>query len=135
LVLERRTKQAWLKIEDKIIREMDFEIWLLPELGERSFLPSGILQVLAKQESTNFYLPDFYYELLGDSIPVQPGVRIIKNAFGPYALYLGKDLLIHGPFHPDLPKDLVKHNGIIFKPADLEVIYHSLKPKARVVFY
>lgn len=135
LVIERKTRQAWLKIEDKVIQEMSFDIWLLPELGEKSYLPSGILQVLAKQESTNFCLPDFYYELLGESIPPNTNQRIIKNGLGEYALYLGEDLLIHGPFHHDLPKDLVRHNGIIFKPEDLKVIYHSLKPKARIIFY
>jgi hypothetical protein len=135
LVLERKTRQAWLKVEDKVIREMDFTIWLSPELGERTYLPSGALQVLAKQESTNFYLPDFYYELLGDSSPKDSTLRTIKNAFGTYVLYLGENLMIHGPFHPDLPKDLFRHNGIIFNPEDLEVIYNSLKPKASVVFY
>lgn len=135
LVLERKTRQAWLKVEDKVIREMDFTIWLLPELGDRAYLPSGALQVLAKQESTNFYLPDFYYELLGDSSPKDSLLRTIKNALGTYVLYLSENLMIHGPFHPDLPKDLVRHNSIIFKPEDLEVIYHSLKPKAPVIFY
>uniref|UniRef100_A0A7C6EA52 Uncharacterized protein n=1 Tax=candidate division WOR-3 bacterium TaxID=2052148 RepID=A0A7C6EA52_UNCW3 len=135
LVLERKTRQAWLKIEDKVIQEMSFSVWLLPELSEKSYLPSGILQILAKQESTHFVLPDFYYELLGESIPTDTTKRIIKNGLGEYALYLGENLLIHGPFHPDLPKDLVRHNAIIFKPEDLKVIYYSLKPKARVVFY
>jgi len=135
LALERKTRQAWLKIEDKIIREMSFDLWLLPELSERSFLPSGILQVLAKQESTNFFLPDFYYELLGESIPADTTSRIIRNAFGEYALYLGENLLIHGPFQPNLPKDLVRHNAVIFEPEDLKIIYHSLKTKARIVFY
>jgi hypothetical protein len=135
LELDRKTKKAWLKVEDKLIREMDFTIWLLPELDHRTYLPSGELQVLAKQESTDFYLPDFYYELLGDSSPKDYASRTVKNAFGAYALYLGENLMIHGPFHSDLPKDLVRHNSIIFKPEDLEVIYHSLKPKARIVFY
>lgn len=135
LAIERRTRQAWLKIEDKAVREMSFDLWLLPELGSRSYLPSGILQILAKQGSTNFYLPDFYYELLGESIPTDTTKRVIKNAFGEYALYLSENLLIHGPFHPDLSKDLVRHNAIIFPPEELKIIYHSLKPKARVVFY
>lgn len=135
LVLERKTTKAWLKVEDKVMREMDFTIWLVPELGDRTYLPSGSLQILAKQESTNFYIPDFYYELLGDSAPKDSVPRTIKNAFGTYVLYLSENLMIHGPFNPDLPKDLVRHNGIIFKPEDLEVIYHSLKPKARIVFY
>ncbi|MDH5683268.1 MAG: hypothetical protein OEZ20_02250 [candidate division WOR-3 bacterium] len=134
LVLDRKTKKAWLKVEDKVIREMDFEIWLLPELGKTSFLPSGILQVIAKEESPYFYLPDFYYELLGRLPPTEPEERFIRNAFGNYVLYLGENLLIHGPFHPDLPNDLVKHNGIIFQPEDLEIIYHSVKIEGRVSF-
>ena len=134
LVLDRKTKKAWLKVEDRVIREMDFEIWLLPEFGKTSFLPSGILKVIAKEESPYFYLPDFFYELIGKNPPIIPEERFIRNAFGNYVLYLGENLLIHGPFHPDLPSDLVSHNGIIFQPEDLEVIYHSLKIESRVSF-
>ena len=112
-----------------------FEVWLLPGLSERSFLPSGVLQVLAKQESTNFYIPDFYYELLGESIPNKITDRFIKNAFGLYALQLSGDLIIHGLLDTTLSKDLIQHNAIIFQPEDLEVIYHSLIPNARIVFY
>lgn len=135
LVLERKTRRAELKIEDKVMHEANFDVWLLPGLSDRSFLPSGILQVLAKQESTNYYLPDFYYELLGDSMPKDTAKRTIKNALGEYALYLGENLLIHGQFHPDLPKDLIQHNAIIFQPEDLRIFYHSLKTKSRIVFY
>lgn len=134
LVLDRKTKKAWLKVEDKVIREMEFEIWLLTEWGKTGFLPSGILQVIAKEELPYFYLPDFYYELIGKNPPVVPEERFIRNAFGSYVLYLGENLLIHGPFHPELPNDLVSHNAIIFQPEELEVIYHSLKIESRVSF-
>lgn len=134
LELDRKTRKAWLKVEDKVIREMEFEIRLLPGLGQTTYLPSGILKVIAKEESPYFYLPDFYYELIGKNPPTLPEERFIRNAFGNYVLYLGENLLIHGLFHPDLPNDLVSHNGIIFQPEDLEVIYHSLKIESRVSF-
>jgi hypothetical protein len=130
LEINRKDKVAYLKIEDKVLKKMDFEIFQKDDYP----LPMGILQVIMKQETTYFPIPDYYYQLLGKELPKEEE-RIIKNGLSPYLLSLGEKLILCGPFHPDLPKDLVPFNALIFSLDDMKVIFYSLKENSKVLFY
>ncbi|MCS7250342.1 MAG: hypothetical protein N2323_04450 [candidate division WOR-3 bacterium] len=130
LELDRKNNVAYLKIEDKVLKKMNFEVFL----QENFSLPKGILQVIAKQETTYFIIPDYYYELLGKKLPAKKE-RIIKNGLSPYLLSLGERLIICGPFSEEVPKDLINFNAIIFSLEDIKIIFHSLKENSKVIFY
>lgn len=130
LEIDRKNKTAYLKIEDKILKKMNFDVFLQEDFS----LPTGILQVIAKQETTYFIIPEYYYELLGKKVS-EIKERIIKNGFSPYLLSLGEKLIICGPFSEELPKDLIDFNAIIFPLEDMRVIFHSLKENSKVFFY
>ncbi|MEO0089865.1 MAG: hypothetical protein ABIK77_01650 [candidate division WOR-3 bacterium] len=130
LEIDRKNKLAYLKIEDKTLRRMNFDLFLQGDFA----LPMGILQIVAKQETTYFTIPEHYYGLLGKRPPKEEE-RIIKNSFSPYLLSLGENLVICGPFAEELPKDLIDFNAIIFSLEDMKVLFHSLKENSKVVFY
>lgn len=130
LEVDRRNKLAYLKMEDKILRRMNFDIFLQKDFS----LPLGILKVIFKQETTYFTIPDYYYQLLGKKIPEEKE-RIIKNSFSPYLLSLSEDLIICGPIKEEVPKDLISFNALIFSFEDIKVIFHSLKENSKVFFY
>ncbi len=130
LEVDRKNKVAYLKMEDKILRRMNFDIFLQEDFS----LPMGILQVILKQETTYFRIPDYYYELLGKKIP-EERERIIKNGFSPYLLALSEDLIICGPIKKEVPKDLISFNALLFSLEDIKVIFHSLKENSKVFFY
>ena len=131
LEINRRDKIAYLKIEDKVLKAMSFEIFQNDDYP----LPMGILQVVMKQETTYFQIPDYYYQLLGREMPKSEEEKIIKNGLSPYLLSLGEKLIICGPFPQDLPKDLVPFNALIFPLDDMKVIFYSLKENSKVLFY
>lgn len=130
LEIDRRNNIAYLKIENRVLRKMNFDVFL----QENFSLPMGILQVIAKQETTYFIIPDYYYELLGKKIPEEKE-RVIKNGFSPYLLSLGERLIICGPLSEEVPKDLIDFNAIIFSLEDMKIIFHSLKENSKVFFY
>ncbi|MEO0089340.1 MAG: hypothetical protein ABIK56_02275 [candidate division WOR-3 bacterium] len=130
LEIDRKNNIAYLKIEDKILRRMNFDIFFQKDFS----LPMGILQVTAKQETTYFVIPDYYYELLGKKIPEEKE-RIIKNGLSPYLLFLSENLIICGPVSEEVPKDLISFNALIFSLEDIKIIFHSLKENSKVFFY
>ncbi|MEM2175189.1 MAG: hypothetical protein QXI58_06175 [Candidatus Micrarchaeia archaeon] len=130
LEIDRKNNIAYLKIEDKILRRMNFDIFFQKDFS----LPMGILQVTAKQETTYFVIPDYYYELLGKKIPEEKE-RIIKNGLSPYLLFLSENLIICGPVSEEVPKDLISFNVLIFSLEDIKIIFHSLKENSKVFFY
>lgn len=130
LEIERKNNIAYLKIEDKVLKKMNFNTFL----QEDFYLPTGMLQVIAKQETTYFTIPEYYYELLGKKVPEEKE-RIIKNGFSPYLLVLSENLVICGPISEEVPKDLINFNAIIFSLEDIKIIFHSLKENSKVFFY
>ncbi|MEO0096873.1 MAG: hypothetical protein ABIK78_02125 [candidate division WOR-3 bacterium] len=130
LEVDRKNNIAYLKIENKVLRRMSFDIFLQEDFS----LPMGILQVIAKQETTYFIIPDYYYELLGKKIPEEKE-RIIKNGLSPYLLFLSENLIICGPVLEEIPKDLISFNALIFSLEDIKIIFHSLKENSNVFFY
>ncbi|MEO0130563.1 MAG: hypothetical protein ABIK76_02585 [candidate division WOR-3 bacterium] len=130
LEVDRKNNIAYLKIENKVLRRMSFDIFLQEDFS----LPMGILQVIAKQETTYFIIPDYYYELLGKKIPEEKE-RIIKNGLSPYLLFLSENLIICGPVLEEIPKDLISFNALIFSLEDIKIIFHSLKENSKVFFY
>ncbi len=151
LRIHRATKTAYLKLEDKDLREMPFSIKGRKALAGEVTLPCGILQVSEKRETTSFYLPDWIYELQGKRPPSAFGERrqaafgerrqadtlrgIVKDAFGKYIIYLGADIVLSGKVKEEVPEEALDLIHLEFEAEDIEAIYNSLKETSSVLFF
>ncbi|MEO0117375.1 MAG: hypothetical protein ABIK97_07610 [candidate division WOR-3 bacterium] len=135
LRIYRKDKIAKLKMEDKTLREMRFSVKGRRAIAGEVLLPSGILQVKEKMAGVSFYIPEWFYELLGKEIPQDTLTRKVKDAFGKYCLSLGGDICLSGKIREEVPDGALDLIYLEFEDGDIEAIYNTLKDGASVFFY
>lgn len=135
LRIQRTLKIAQLKLEDKTLREMRFQIKGRKSIEGEVALPLGVLITKTKVESTAFYIPDWIYELEAKEPPKDSLERTIKNAFGRYLIYLGGDIVISGIINEEVPVEALDLIHLEFENEDLEVIYNMLQQGASILFF
>jgi hypothetical protein len=133
LVVSRVERKLALAVQDKTIMETGFHMRSLnPNDGIFDVLPKATLEVLARQERTDWVRPDWLYKLEG--IPPPPdSERIVKNAFGPGEVFLGGELEIHGPVSESVPAEAVDHNYIELDSIALKRVVEAVKPGTLVL--
>lgn len=135
LRIQRTLKIAQLKLEDKTLREMRFQIKGRKSIEGEVALPLGVLITKTKVESTAFYIPDWIYELEAKEPPKDSLARTLKNAFGRYLIYLGGDIVISAAIKEGVPVEALDLIHLEFEDEDLVVIYNTLQQGASILFF
>lgn len=135
LRIQRTLKNGQLKLEDKTLREMRFQIKGRKSIEGEVALPLGILKIQTKIESTAFYIPDWIYELEAKEPSKDTLKRTIQNAFGRYLIYLGGDVVISGKIKEEIPVEALDLIHLEFEDEDLEVIYNTLNENSSILFF
>jgi hypothetical protein len=134
LVILRGRQRLQLALGDKVMLEIGYQL-RGPVEDVRSFaaMPRSTLEVLGKRENTNWYRPDWLYRLEGLEPPVDSGVRLVKDAFGPGEVFLGAGISIQGERHIDVPAEAVDHTYIEVDDESLKAVVEAVD-KGTLVF-
>jgi hypothetical protein len=133
LVVSRAERKLALAVQDKTIMETGFHMRALnPNDGIFDVLPKATLEVLARQERSDWARPDWLYRLEG--VPLPPdSERVVRNAFGPGEVFLGGELEIHGPVSESVPAEAIDHNYIELDSIALKRVVEAVKPGTLVL--
>ncbi len=133
LILERGRSRLTLAVGDKTILETKFRL-RGPEHAQEELarLSGATLEVLATRANTNWYRPDWLYRLEGVEPPRDSAARIVANAFGPGEVFLGGDIVIHGPASENVPAEAIDHSYIELDTNALKTVLEAVKPGTAV---
>lgn len=107
------------------------------ETGDHSWnfaTPQGTFQVKYKEENPTWIAPDWYF--IENNLPVPPREdkrRFFPGGLGAAAVYIGKDLAIHGTDKPELLGQRVSHGCIRLSNRDALRLYHNVQVGTEVV--
>ena len=133
IVVVRRRRRLKLVLGDKEMLEVRYRLRgsLAGIDGFRS-LPRAKLKVLGKRLQTDWYKPDWLYELEGIVPPAESSGRLVQDAFGPGELFLGGAISIHGRRRGGMPSEAVDHTYIELDDKSLRALINAVEPGARV---
>ena len=96
--------------------------------------PNGVFQVKYKEQAPDWIAPDWYFVENGLPVP-PPGdrSRYFPGGLGAAAVYLEKDLAIHGTNKPELLGQRVSHGCIRLANKDAIRLYHNVQIGTEVV--
>ncbi|HTW92806.1 MAG TPA: hypothetical protein VMH22_14030 [bacterium] len=134
LVINRGERKITLAVQDKTILEAKYQFrQILEEPDEYSALPKATLEVLNKQVRTSWRRPDWLYRLEGVPPPTDSAQRVVTDAFGAGAVFLGGDIVIHGKVSDEVPAEAIDHNYIELDSMPLKTIVDAVKPGTLVL--
>jgi hypothetical protein len=96
--------------------------------------PRGTFEVKYKEENPTWIAPDWYF--IENNLPVPPREdrrRFFPGGLGAAAVYIGKDLAIHGTDKPELLGQRVSHGCIRLSNRDALRLYHNVQVGTEVV--
>ncbi len=96
--------------------------------------PQGTFEVKYKEENPTWIAPDWYF--IENNLPVPPREdrrRFFPGGLGAAAVYIGKDLAIHGTDKPELLGQRVSHGCIRLSNKDALRLYHNVQVGTEVV--
>jgi hypothetical protein len=133
LVITREEQKLVLALEDKTVLETGYRL-RGPAAARDGFavLPMGTLEVLAEDTVTDWRKPDWLYRLEGEALPPD-SARVVHHAFGPGEVFLGGDIVIHGPAVEGVPPEAVDHSYIELDVTALRVVLDAVKPGTLVL--
>lgn len=96
--------------------------------------PQGVFQIQYKEEVPAWYLPDWYYVEKNLPIPAfNAPERRVTGQLGIAAVYIGREIAIHGTNHPELLGQRVSH-GCIRLHNDYAIrLFHNVQVGTPVV--
>lgn len=134
IVIDRGERKITLAVQDKTILEAKYQFrQILEEQDEYSALPKATLEILGKQVRTSWCRPDWLYRLEGVTPPTDSAERIVADAFGAGAIFLGGDIVIHGKVSDDVPAEAIDHNYLELDSMPLKTIVDAVKPGTLVL--
>ncbi len=96
--------------------------------------PSGIFNVQFKELNPAWIAPDWFYVENGLPIPpLDSKERYFPGGLGDAAVYIGKDLAIHGTDKPELLGQRVSHGCIRLSNKDAMRLYHNVQIGTEVI--
>lgn len=108
---------------------------LQSEDGEWHFTtPRGVFQIQYKEEVPVWYLPDWYF--VEKNLPIPPinsPSRKLENQLGLAAVYIGREIAIHGTSRPELLGQRVSHGCIRLHNDFALRLYHNVQIGTPVV--
>jgi hypothetical protein len=133
LILERARARLSLAVGDKTLLETRFRLRGPAHAQEElARLAGATLEVLATRPNTDWYRPDWLYRLEGVEPPPDSAARIVANAFGPGEVFLGGDIVIHGPASENVPPEAIDHSYIELDTGALKTVLDVVKPGTQV---
>jgi hypothetical protein len=146
--LERGRYAVVIDLDENLLhfRQGDVTLWSAPvgtgtglrlETEDRSWnfsTPQGTYQVKYKEENPTWIAPDWFF--IENNLPVPPredSRRFFPGGLGAAAVYIGKDLAIHGTDKPELLGQRVSHGCIRLSNADALRLYHNVQVGTEVV--
>jgi lipoprotein-anchoring transpeptidase ErfK/SrfK len=96
--------------------------------------PEGVFHVQYKEENPTWVAPDWYF--VRNNLPIPPRNdrrRYFPGGLGSAAVYIGRDLAIHGTDKPELLGQRVSHGCIRLSNADALRLYHNVQVGTEVV--
>jgi hypothetical protein len=110
-----------LRMQDKD-REWDFAT------------PNGVFTVKYKEENPTWIAPDWYFIENGLKVPPQNDKsRLFPGRLGAAAVYLDKDLAIHGTDRPELLGQRVSHGCIRLENKYAQRLFHNVQVGTEVI--
>lgn len=96
--------------------------------------PQGVFQIQYKEEVPVWYLPDWYFIEKGLPIPADNAPeRKVHNQLGLAAVYIGREIAIHGTNHPELLGQRVSHGCIRLHNDYALRLFHNVQVGTPVV--
>lgn len=96
--------------------------------------PEGVFQIQYKEEVPVWYLPDWYFVEKGLPIPADDAPeRKVSGQLGIAAVYIGREIAIHGTNHPELLGQRVSHGCIRLHNDFALRLYHNVQVGTPVV--
>jgi hypothetical protein len=134
VVIDRDRSRVALAVQEKTLFEAPFRL-RGPAEADREFqrLPRATLSVLGKRAKTDWAKPDWLYRLQGLEPPVDSTERVVPDAFGAGEIFLGGDLVIHGPVSDDVPAEALDHSYIELDEVTLRALVDAVKPGTLVL--
>lgn len=133
LILDRARSRLTLAIGDKTVLETKFRLRGPAHAQEELARLSGAtLEVLAKRAGTDWYRPDWLYRLEGIDPPRDSAARTVPNAFGTGEVFLGGDIVIHGPARENVPNEAIDHSYVELDTNALKTVLDAVKPGTAV---
>lgn len=103
--------------------------------GEWHFTtPEGVFQIQYKEEVPIWYLPDWYFIEKGLPVPADDAPeRKVSGQLGIAAVYIGREIAIHGTNHPELLGQRVSHGCIRLHNDFALRLFHNVQVGTPVV--
>lgn len=96
--------------------------------------PEGVFQIQYKEEVPVWYLPDWYFVEKGLPIPADDAPeRKVEGQLGIAAVYIGREIAIHGTNHPELLGQRVSHGCIRLHNDFALRLFHNVQVGTPVV--
>lgn len=96
--------------------------------------PQGVFQIQYKEEVPVWYLPDWYFIEKGLPIPAANAPeRKVSGQLGIAAVYIGREIAIHGTNHPELLGQRVSHGCIRLHNDFALRLFHNVQVGTPVV--
>ncbi|MBW3629342.1 MAG: L,D-transpeptidase [Gemmatimonadetes bacterium] len=127
-------------------KQGDLTLWSAPvgtgtglrlQAGEQEWkfaTPDGTFQVQYKEQNPVWYAADWYF--VENGLPIPPPAdpkRSFPGALGAAAMYIGRDVAIHGTNKPELLGQRVSHGCIRLSNKDALRLYHNVQVGTEVV--
>ena len=133
IVIVRRRRRLKLVLGDMEMLEVRYRLrGSIDGIDGFRSLPKAELEVLGKRLRTDWYKPDWLYELEGVEPPVDSSGRRVRDVFGPGELFLGGAISIHGRRRGGMPSEAVDHTYIELDDKSLRAVMNAIEPGARV---
>jgi lipoprotein-anchoring transpeptidase ErfK/SrfK len=146
--LERGRYAVVIDLDENMLhfKQGDVTLWSAPvgtgtglrlETEDRSWnfaTPRGTFEVKYKEENPTWIAPDWYF--IENNLPIPPREdrrRFFPGGLGAAAVYIGKDLAIHGTDKPELLGQRVSHGCIRLSNKDALRLYHNVQVGTEVV--
>src|SRR5262249_18648506 len=122
-----------------VVRECPVEVGAARTIKDRhgrtwTFLPlKGGFNVVAKEESYDWVVPEWLYAMRGVPQPTNP--RVVRNGVGRYVIVLANNYIIHSPPPPDSPLQGPKPGSFMAPEDDLAAIWPRIEKDTRVYIF
>jgi lipoprotein-anchoring transpeptidase ErfK/SrfK len=107
-----------------------------PERNWEFSTPRGTFRVQAKERDPVWVLPDWVFVKRGEPIPPRGAPeRRVKGMLGEAAIYISREIAIHGTDQPELLGNGVSHGCIRMSNEDITRLYAELEVGTPVIIY
>lgn len=98
--------------------------------------PRGEFRLQYKEKEPIWWLPDWVFVERGEPVPPQRSPeRRVEGELGAAALYITREIAIHGTDRPELLGDAISHGCVRMSNEDVLRLYEELEVGAPVIIF